>query len=59
MLRETGVPSLDLDAATGFLLDVLHVGTPVTYHLSSQIETRNRFEVDRDAFLGPLALCGS
>lgn len=57
MLRETRVPSFDLNATASFLLDVLHISASVSYHLCSQIKTRNRFKVDRDTFLGPFTLC--
>ena len=55
MLHEARVAALYLNAATGLLLDVLHIGTAMPDHLSSQIETRDRFEIDRDSFFWPFA----
>lgn len=48
-----GTAALDLDTTSGFLLDVLHVGTAMTDYLSSQVETVNRFEVNGNLLLGP------
>jgi hypothetical protein len=51
-----GTAALDLDTTSGFLLDVLHVGTAMTDYLSSQVETVNRFEVNGNLLLGPFPL---
>ena len=38
MFHKSRISPFDLNATSGFLLDVLHVGASMTYHLCSQIE---------------------
>lgn len=54
--HEARAASFDLHTTAGFGLDVLHVCTPVTDHLSSQVEAWDWFEIDGDLFLRPFAL---
>jgi len=56
MLHESRATSLDLHAATRFLLDMLDIRTSVANNLSSKIETWNWFEVNWDLLLWPFAL---
>lgn len=56
VLDEAGTTALDLDAATGLLLDVLHIRTTLTNDLGTQIKPGNRFEVDWDALIWPFPL---
>lgn len=53
---EAGATALDLDAAAGLLLDVLHIRTTLTNDLGAQIEPGNRLEVDWDALVWPFPL---
>ena len=55
-LHETRATAFDLNLAASLLLDVLHVGTALSDDLSAEVEARDRFEIDRDALLGPFAL---
>lgn len=56
MLHKSRTTSFNLNAASRLLLNMLDVGTSVTDNLSSKVESRNRFEIDWDLFLGPFAL---
>jgi hypothetical protein len=56
MLHESRTTALDLHAAARFLLDVLNIGAPVTYNLSSQVKAWDRFKTDRNLLLWPFAL---
>lgn len=56
LLEVTGAATLDLDPASGFLLDVLHIASAMANNLSTKIESRNRLKSDRDLFLGPFTL---
>ena len=56
MLHETGSTTLDLDTASGFLLDMFDIRTALTYNLSTEVEAGDRLEVDGDLFFRPLAL---
>lgn len=55
-LQVARTTALDLDTASGLLLNVLHVGTAMTDNLSSQVESGNRFKLYGDLLLGPFAL---
>lgn len=48
--------ALDLDTTASFLLNVLHIRTTLSNYLGAQVESGNRFEVDRDALIGPFTL---
>lgn len=48
--------TFDLDTAASLLLDVLHVGSAMTDHLSPQVKARERLKFYRDFFLGPFSL---
>lgn len=48
--------AFDLDTTSGFLLDVLHIGTAMADHLSSQVETVNRLEIDGNLLFRPFPL---
>jgi hypothetical protein len=41
-LKVTRTTALDLDAASGLLLDVLHIGSAMTDHLSPQVKAGER-----------------
>lgn len=56
MLHKSRATALNLHTAARFLLDMLDICTPVTYNLSSQIETWDRFKIDGDFLLWPFAL---
>ena len=55
MLHEAGITAFDLDAASGFLLDVLDVSSTVSDNLCSQVEALNGLEVNWNPFFGPFA----
>lgn len=55
VLLESTSSSLDLYSASCLLLDVLDVGASGANHLRAEVESRDRFEVDRNALLRPLA----
>lgn len=57
VFNEARATALDLNAATGLLLDVLHIRTALADDLRAQIETGDRFEVDGDALVWPFTLC--
>ena len=54
--HEAGATALDLDLAARLLLDILDIVATTTNDLSTQIESTNRLETDRDLLLGPFAL---
>lgn len=56
VLDKAGATTLDLDAAASLLLNVLNIGATVADNLSTKVETRDRFEVDRNLFFGPFTL---
>ena len=58
MFDEAGVAPLNLDPASGFLLNVFDVGASVSDNLRSQVESLNGLEIDGDALFRPLALYG-
>ena len=51
-----GAASLDLNATTGLLLDMLDVGATMADHLRAHVEPRKRLKADWDSLLGPFAL---
>lgn len=53
---ESRTAALDLNTAASLLLDVLHVGAALADNLSTQVESRNRLEVDRNPLIRPFAL---
>ena len=55
-LQEARPTSLDLHAASGLLLDVLHVRSALTDDLGAQVEARYWLEIDRNPFFWPFAL---
>ena len=57
VLDEARAAALNLDATTGALLNVLHIGTALADDLGTQVEPGDRFENDGNAFLWPFALC--
>lgn len=48
--------AFDLDTAAGFLLDMLDIGSSMSYNLGAEIEARHRLNANRDFLLGPFAL---
>jgi hypothetical protein len=56
LLHESGTTALDLNTASGLLLDVLHIGTTMTYNLSTKVEAREWFEIDWDLLFRPFTL---
>jgi hypothetical protein len=58
VLHEARSTALDLDTASSFLLDVFDIRTTLTYHLSTEVEANDRFEVHGNLLFGPLALLG-
>lgn len=55
-LHESRTHSLNLNAASSLLLDVLDIGAAVANNLSAEIETWDWLKIDRNFFLRPLAL---
>ena len=55
VVHEATATSLDLDAATGFLLDMFDILSTGTYDLGTEIEARNGFEIDGDTLFWPFA----
>lgn len=53
---EARATALDLNTATGGLLDVLHVSTTLSNDLGSQVETGDWLKIDGDALIRPFAL---
>jgi hypothetical protein len=56
MLDESRTATLDLDTASGFLLNMLHISSSMTDDLSSKVESRHWLKIDWDFLFGPLAL---
>lgn len=56
LLEEPRAAALDLDTTAGLVLDVLDVGAAVANHLGTEVEPRDRFEVDGDLGLRPFTL---
>jgi hypothetical protein len=56
MLHESRATALDLHTTSSLLLNMLHIGSSMTHNLSTKVETRNWFKVNRDLFLGPFTL---
>lgn len=48
--------AFDLNTASSFLLDMLHIGTAVADDLSTEVEAMNRLKVDGNLLLGPFPL---
>lgn len=55
-LEVSGATALDLDAAAGLVLNVLHVRATRADDLGSDVESWHRFKVDGDLLIRPLAL---
>lgn len=55
VFHEAASPSLDLNSAAGFLLDVLDVRTTLSDDLCAKIEAGDVLHVYGDLFLGPFA----
>lgn len=55
VLDETAPTSLDLNAASRLLLDMLDVAATRTDNLSAQIESRNGLQINWNALVWPLA----
>ncbi len=56
MFHKTGISPFDLNATSGFLLDVLDVGASMTHYLCSQVEAWDGLQVDRYPLFWPFAL---
>jgi hypothetical protein len=56
VFHESRATALDLDTASGLLLDVLHIRTSMANNLSAEVKARKRFEIDRDLLFRPFAL---
>jgi len=56
VLDEAGATALDLNPATGLVLNVLHELTSLANNLRSKVETRDWLEVNRETLFGPFAL---
>ena len=56
VLHETGISPFNLNATSGFLLDVLHVGASMTHYLCSQVEAWDGLQVDGYPLFRPFAL---
>jgi hypothetical protein len=56
MLHKSGTTALDLDTASGLLLDVLHISATMTNNLSTKVEAREWFEIDWNLLFGPFTL---
>lgn len=56
VFNETRSTAFDLNLAVSLLLDMLHIRTALADYLSTKVESRKRFEIDRDSLLGPFAL---
>lgn len=56
MFHKARTTSLDLNAASSLLLDMLDISTAVTNNLSTKVEPRKWLERDGNLFLWPFAL---
>ena len=56
MFHKTGISPFDLNATSGFLLDVLNVSASMTHYLCSQVEAWDGLQVDGYPFFWPFAL---
>lgn len=56
MFNKTRSTTFYLDLAVGSLLDMLHISTALADYLGAKIESRKRFEIDRNSFFGPFSL---
>ena len=56
MFHKTGISPFDLNATSGFLLDVLDVGASMTHYLCSQVKAWDRLQVDGYPLFRPFAL---
>lgn len=56
ILGEPGATALDLHPALGLLLYVLDIFSTPSYDLCTQIESRQRLQIDGNLFLGPFTL---
>jgi hypothetical protein len=56
VFHKTRAVTFDLYTTSCLLLDVLHVGSTVSDNLGAQVEARNWFHIDRDAFFRPFTL---
>ena len=56
-LDEARASPLDLNTTTRFLLNMFDIGSSMPDDLGTQVESRDRFELDRDLGFGPFALC--
>jgi hypothetical protein len=56
MLHESGTTALDLDTASGLLLDVLNISATMANNLSTKIEAWKWFKIDWDLFFRPFTL---
>ena len=56
MFHKAGISPFDLNATSGFLLDVLNVGASMTHHLCSQVEAWDGLQVDWYPLFRPFAL---
>lgn len=56
MFNEARSATFNLDLAASFLLDMLNISTTLPDYLSTKVESRDWFEVDRKPFFGPFAL---
>jgi hypothetical protein len=56
LVFEAGASAFDLNSTSGLSLDMLNISTSSSDNLSTEIETRNWFQVDWNLFFWPFAL---
>lgn len=56
VLHKARASTFDLNTASSFLLDVLDIRAALANDLSTEIEARDGFEIDRNLLFWPLAL---
>lgn len=56
VFNEARSTAFDLNFAVSSLLDMLHIRTALADYLSTKVESRKWFEIDRDSLFGPFAL---
>jgi hypothetical protein len=56
MFHESRATALDLNPASGFLLDMLYISSTVANNLSTKIKSWDLFKIDWNLLLGPFTL---
>jgi hypothetical protein len=56
VFHESRATAFDLNTASGLLLDMLDISATMTNNLSTKVEARKWFEIDRDLLFRPFTL---